>query len=150
MATEATQKLINEVTAGRMSRREFVIKALALGISTSGITAVLAAVSAPVAAQSTYELLVSSSPDRSNPSPLAGKTVSGNIYVFTSPGTGVLRVRFYLDDPNMSGTPRRIESTAPHDFAGGSVSAANPFDTKTVADGSHTITAAVELTEGGT
>jgi hypothetical protein len=100
--------------------------------------------------QSTYGLLVSSSPDRSNPSALAGRTVSGNIYVFTSPGTGVSRVRFYLDNPTMSGTPRRIESNAPHDFAGGSVSTANPFDTRTLSEGTHTITAAVELTEGGT
>jgi hypothetical protein len=153
MATEEARELVNDVKAGRMSRREFVIKALALGMSTSGITAVLAAVSNPVAAQtsgSTYTLVVSLSPDRSNPSPLTGKTASGNIYVFTSPGTGVLRVRFYLDDPNMSGTPRRIENTAPHDFAGGSVSTANPFDTKAVSDGTHTISAAVELSGGGT
>ena len=150
MATEETRKLVNKLKLGRMSRREFVIKALALGMSTSGITAVLAAVSTKATAQGAYELLVSSSPDRSNPSPLAGKTASGNIYVFTNPGTGASRVRFYLDDPTMSGTPRRIESTAPHDFAGGSVSTANPFDTRTVADGSHTISAAVELTGGGT
>ena len=153
MATEATRELINAVTAGRMSRREFVIKALALGISVSGIISVLASLSTPAEAQSsggTYTLLASSSPDRSNPTPLAGKTVSGNIYAFTSPGTGVYRVRFYLDDPNMTGTPRRIENNPPHDFAGGAVSTANPFDTFTVSDGSHTITAAVELSGGGT
>jgi len=69
MATEATRELINAVTAGRMSRREFVIKALALGISVSGIISVLASLSTPAEAQSsggTYTLLVSSSPDRSN------------------------------------------------------------------------------------
>jgi hypothetical protein len=143
--------LINSVMAGKMSRQDFVIRGLALGMSVSGITAVLAAFSTPVDAQtSTYSVLVSSSADRSNPSPLAGKTVSGNIYAFTSPGTGASRVRFYLDDPNMSGTPRQVESTAPHDFAGGTVSTANPFDTRTLADGSHTITAAVEKTGGGT
>jgi hypothetical protein len=58
-------------------------------------------------------------------------------------------VRFYLDDPNMFGTPRRVEKSAPYDFAGGSVSTANPFDTLTVSDGSHTLTAAVELSGGG-
>jgi hypothetical protein len=98
----------------------------------------------------TYTLLVSSSADRSNPSPLAGKTVSGIMYAFTSPDSGVYRVRFYLDDPNMSGTPRRTESTAPYDFAGGTVSTANPFDTRTLSNGSHTITAAVDKTGGGT
>ena len=83
----------------------------------------------------TYSLLVSSSADRLNPSPLAGKTVSGNIYAFTSPSTGVYRVRSCLDDPNKSGTPRRTESTAPYDFAGGTVSTPNPFDTRPLSNG---------------
>ncbi len=153
MATEETRELINAVTAGRMSRREFVIKAFALGMSASGIISVLASLSTTAEAQSsgsTYGLLVSSSPDRSNPTPLAAKTVSGNIYAFTGPDTGVYKVRFYLDDPGMSGTPRRTENSAPYDFAGGSVSTASPFDTFKVSDGSHTITAAVVLTSGAT
>ncbi len=153
MAKEDAHKLVSDVMAGRMSRREFVLKALALGMSVSGITAVLASLSTPADAQTsggTYALLVSSSSDRSNPTPLAGMTVSGNIYAFTSPATGVYRVRFYLDDPNMSGTPRQIERSAPHDFAGGTVSTANAFDTRKVSNGSHTITAAVEKTGGGT
>jgi acid phosphatase type 7 len=136
-----------------MSRREFVIKALALGMSLSGINAVLAAIAVPAAAQvsgDTYTLLMSSSSNRSNPAPLASKSVAGKIYVFTTPDIGVDRVRFYLDDPNMSGTPRKVERNAPYDFAGGTVSTANPFDTTSVSDGSHTITAAVVLTTGGT
>jgi acid phosphatase type 7 len=153
MATEASRELVEHVVAGRISRREFVIQALALGLSVSGINAVLAAISTPAGAQvsgGTYSLLVSASPDRSNPAPLAGKTVSGNIYVVTTPDIGVDTVRFYLDDPNMTGTPRKVESNAPYDFAGGTVSTANPFKTATVSDGSHTITAAVVLTAGGT
>jgi len=98
----------------------------------------------------TYTLLVSRSSNRSSPTSLAGQTVSGNVYVFTSPDSGVLRVRFYLDNPTMSGTPRQVENNAPYDFAGGSVSAANPFNTTTVANGSHTITAAIDLSAGGT
>jgi acid phosphatase type 7 len=136
-----------------MSRREFVIKALALGMSLSGINAVLAAIAVPAAAQvsgDTSTLLMSSSSNRSNPAPLASKSVAGKIYVFTTPDIGVDRVRFYLDDPNMSGTPRKVERNAPYDFAGGTVSTANPFDTTSVSDGSHTITAAVVLTTGGT
>jgi acid phosphatase type 7 len=136
-----------------MSRREFVIKALALGMSLSGINAVLAAIAVPAAAQvsgDTYTLLMSSSSNRSNPAPLASKSVAGKIYVFTTPDIGVDWVRFYLDDPNMSGTPRKVERNAPYDFAGGTVSTANPFDTTSVSDGSHTITAAVVLTTGGT
>jgi hypothetical protein len=92
-------------------------------MSVSGMISVLASLSSPAEAQTsggTYSLLVSSSSNRSNPTPLAGKTVSGNIYAFTSPDdSGVLRVRFYLDNPSMSGTPRRTESNAPYDFAGG-------------------------------
>lgn len=54
----------------------------------------------------------------------------------------------WMDDPNMAGTPRRTENNAPYDFAGSTVSTANPFKTASVAKWSHTITAAVELTEG--
>jgi glucose/arabinose dehydrogenase/N-acetylneuraminic acid mutarotase len=98
-----------------------------------------------------YELLLSLSPDRSNPVPLAGQTVAGNIFVFTQPQTGVAKVRFYLDNPAMSGTPTFTEKTAPHDFAGtASDGTAKPYDTKKIADGSHTITAAVDLSGGGT
>jgi hypothetical protein len=107
-------------------------------MSVSGITAVLAAVSATPAGAGTYGLMMSSSPDRSNPVSLSGRAVSGNIYVFTSPGSGVYRVRFYLDDPNMVGAPRQVETNPPHDFAGGTVSLANLFKTMAVADGSHT------------
>lgn len=97
-----------------------------------------------------YTLLVSFSSNRSNPITLEGQTVAADIYVFTSPDTEVERVRFYLDDPTLSGSPRQIEENAPYDFAGGSVSRARPFDTTTVANGSHTITAAIELIDGST
>jgi hypothetical protein len=97
-----------------------------------------------------YTLLVSTAPDRASPVPLEGRTVSGDIYVFTSPDSGVLQVRFYLDNPTMSGSPKRTENNAPYDFAGGSVSTASAFRTTTVADGAHTITAAIDLTAGGT
>ena len=101
----------------------------------------------------TYDLLVSSSSSRSSPAPLQGKTVSGNTYVFESPESGVTRVLFYLDDANRSGSPRKTESNAPWDFAGtaGDTSrSANPFDTQTISNGSHTITAAIDLSAGGT
>src|SRR3712207_5293865 len=116
---EESQKLINDAMAGRMSRREFVTKALALGMSVSGITAVLAAVAPSAGARvsggpSTLWVFLSS--PRPTPAPLPGKPVAGNIYPSTSPATGVSRVRFYLDNPTMTGTPRQVENTAPHDF----------------------------------
>ena len=98
----------------------------------------------------TYSLRVSDMANRSNPSGLEGASVSGNIYVFLSPETGVSQARFFLDDPTMSGAPQHVENLAPYDFAGGAVSAANPFNTAQLGDGAHTITAAVDRTTGGT
>ena len=100
-----------------------------------------------------YQLSLSLSNDRSNPIPLQGETVSGKIYVFTSPDTEVAtsssnRVLFYLDDMEMTGSPVQAERLAPFDFAGGSVEVANSFDTNTIADGSHTITASLPLVGG--
>ena len=103
------------------------------------------------AAVGPYQLLASNSSNRSGPTPLDGSTVSGKIYVFTSPDTSdISRVRFYLDNPTATGTPRRTENIAPYDFAGGTTTAATAFDTATIADGSHSITAAVDLTSGTT
>ncbi len=120
--------------------------------SASGYTSAKLAIALTVGSTSAepYDVLVSSSPDRANPVPLQARTVYGDIYVFTSPETGVKQVRFYLDDPNMTGTPRHVEKSAPYDFAGGTASIANPFKTTSVPDGSHTITAAIDLTAGGT
>src|SRR5205814_5343413 len=78
-------------------------------------------------------------------------TVAGTIYVFVSPATGVTRVRFWLDNPQMSGTPRQTEGAAPWDFAGTAANGtANPTNTTTIPNGSHTITAAVDKSAGGT
>lgn len=96
------------------------------------------------------DLMLSTVPDRSNPVPLEGQTVSGNIYVFTTPDTGVSRVSFYVDDPTMSGSPHHVERYAPYDFA---VTAADgtalPFNTGELPEGPHEITALVELVDGG-
>jgi hypothetical protein len=121
--------------------------------SASGYTAAALAVTLTVTSpgSSTYQLLVSTSANRSNPVALAGRTVGGKIYVFTSPDTaGISRVRFWLDNPQTTGTPRRTESSAPYDFAGGTATTASPFDTRTISNGSHTITAAIDLTSGAT
>ena len=97
------------------------------------------------------ELLLSFSSDRSSPIPLEDEIVSENIYVFVSPETGISQVRFFLNDPNMTGVPRQVENIPQYDFAGTAQSGeANPLDTSTVADGFHTITAAVDLDGGET
>ena len=100
-----------------------------------------------------YELQISTAADRSNPDPLQGATVSGTAYVFLSPETADIdQVVFFLDDPTMSGAPFRTEGNAPYDFAGGPSggATANGFDTTTLANGSHTISARVDLVGGGT
>ena len=105
----------------------------------------------PAASAEPYGLFVSASADRSNPAALDGTTQSGSIYVFTQPTTGVARVRFYLDDPTMVGAPRQVERGVPHDFAGTANNGDGlPFRTGNVSVGSHVITAAIDLTAGGT
>ncbi len=63
-----------------------------------------------------YQLQVSTSPSRSNPLPLNGRTVSGDIYAFSTPDTDASQVRFYLDDPAMAGVPFSVDESPPFDF----------------------------------
>ena len=109
-------------------------------------------VAAPTATptSSSYTLMLSLSSNRSNPAPLGGQTVGGNIYVFVRPESGASRVSFYLDNPTASGSPTWSESNPPWDFAGGTVSAANPYNSANLFNGSHSITAAITFTSGGT
>ncbi len=97
-----------------------------------------------------YGLLYSTSSNRSAPASLAGTTVSGNVYIFTKPDTGVVRVRFYLDDPGRTGAPFSTEGVAPYDMKGGTATTAVPFDTSTLAEGEHTVAAAIDKSAGGT
>jgi large repetitive protein len=123
----------------------------AVDLSGGGTQVVHATFTVSNGTASGYQLLVSTSPDRSNPVALSGYSASGNIYVFTTPTSGVTRVRFYLDNPTMSGAPRQTETLAPYDFAGTAVNdLANAFNTASIAAGSHTITAAIDLSAGGT
>ncbi len=97
----------------------------------------------------TFSLQLSLSPTRSSPAPLAGKTVSNSMYVFTSPASGTTRVRFFVDDPGRTGTPFRVETGAPWDLAGGNADGtARPYDTKLLSNAQHQITAEVTKTGG--
>ncbi len=126
-------------------------RSLSTGVVALVLGALLPLLASSALAQTTeYQLLLSLSPDRSAPVALGGQSVAGNIYVFTSPDSGASRVRFYVDDPTMAGTPKTTEKAAPFDLGGtASDNTAKPFDTKRISDGSHTITAAVELAGGG-
>jgi hypothetical protein len=99
-----------------------------------------------------YALLVSTAPSRSPTAELNGYVAAplANLYVFTRPVTGVTQVRFFLDDPAMTAAPIHIEGTAEYDFVGtAGDGTALPFDTSTINTGTHTITAAVDLSAGG-
>ncbi len=120
---------------------------------TSGSTTVLSAtftVSGAQPAASPYTLQVSTSPERSAPAGLDGRTVSGSVYVFVGPDAGLSRVDFYLDDPQRTKAPTHTENTVPMDFAGGAPAAPNPFDTSSLSTGSHTMTAVVTDSSGVT
>jgi hypothetical protein len=92
-----------------------------------------------------YSLQVSSSPDRSNPQSLDGQTLTGLKYIFTTPDDpDIGQVRFFLDQ---AATQR--ETTPPYDLAGSTAGGqANPFDTSTLVDGLHNVTAVVVNQDG--
>jgi hypothetical protein len=90
-----------------------------------------------------YSLQISSSASGSAPSPLAGKTVSGGIYVFMLPESGVTQVRFFL-----AGILVMTQSGAPFALAGDGGGLAFPFDTRTLTNGSHTLSAQVDHSGG--
>jgi hypothetical protein len=103
-------------------------------------------------------LVLSTSANRSNPVPLNGGSVSGNIYVSyslispTAAAKPAKEVKFWLDDPkptSPTGAPRLTELVAPFDFAGtNSDGTARAFSTTGLSKGLHTITAQVILSDG--
>jgi len=121
-------------------------------LSTAGALLVLLLPAGQAVAAGPYSVLVSTSSTRSSPVSLAGATAKGKIYVFTRPDTSdISRVRFWLDNPQHTGTPRHSETGAPYDFVGtnsDTARTAKPFDTTTLTDGQHTITASVDLASG--
>jgi hypothetical protein len=111
---------------------------------------VLGLLATPPASAQTFTLQISASPDRSSPAALEGRTVSGIGYVFVTPATGAAQVRFFVDDPAMAGPPRLTDAVAPFDLAGTNKNGtARPFDFGQLANGTHTVTAAVDLSAGG-
>ncbi len=94
-------------------------------------------------------LQVSRSPDRSGAVVLDGQALSGLVYIFTAFDKEARGVTFYIDDPNRLREPRSREYAAPWDLGGTSADGrALPFDVSTLAAGTHTIAAHIELTSG--
>ena len=94
-----------------------------------------------------HNLMMSSSSKRFNAVALDGRSVSGDIYVFTRPDAGVNRVTFYLD-----GYSYKVENHAPYDIAGSEAVSgdAYPFDTTALNNGQHKIRAVIVLAGGST
>jgi hypothetical protein len=92
-----------------------------------------------------YQLNVSTSNTRSNPSVLNGQSfpTSSSIYVFTSPNTTKITSVAYTAD----GAAVRTESKAPYDLGGSNDmnGTANPY---TVQAGTHTVAAQINFSDG--
>jgi glucose/arabinose dehydrogenase/N-acetylneuraminic acid mutarotase len=96
-----------------------------------------------------FSLQVSSSPDRSSPQALDGKQVSGDIFVFVPNASGITEVRFYVDDPQRTGTPYHTEGASPWDLVGtNSDGSARAYSTLKLSNGNHVITAAIDDATG--
>ncbi|MFN8076906.1 MAG: cellulose binding domain-containing protein [Kineosporiaceae bacterium] len=92
----------------------------------------------PTGSPAPPRLMVSAAADRSQPVPLEGATVSGAAHVFVAVAAATT-VEFWIDTPAPTSSPYTVERSAPWDLAGGSAAAATPFDTRVLANGTHTL-----------
>jgi hypothetical protein len=87
---------------------------------------------------------VSTVANRASPQLLDGATLNGTVYLFLSGADDASEVRFFLDDPDASGPPHKIEGNPPWDFVGTAANGtALGFNAWSLSTGSHTITAVV-------
>ncbi|MEM7082341.1 MAG: choice-of-anchor U domain-containing protein [Pseudomonadota bacterium] len=94
-----------------------------------------------------YTISQSSSASHDDSFALDGATVSGPLFAYLTPETNVDIVRFFLDNTNASGSPDGIEYVAPYDFL---FSGTQGFDTTSLQNGTHSLTAEVVLQNGTT
>ena len=96
-----------------------------------------------------YELMIRSGSRSARPLADNG-VVRGDASIFVAPAEGIARVRYFLDPPadaleapTVAGEPFAIADKPP--FA---LERQGRFDTRTLADGPHTLVAAIELNDG--
>jgi hypothetical protein len=107
------------------------------------VTTAIVMASCATASAAAPHLLVSSSGTRADAVPLDGTTQSGDAYIFTDVRRA-RRVQFWVD-----GRPKHVETSAPFDLAGtASGGSALPFDTSSLDDGAHRVTARI-IPRGG-
>ena len=85
-----------------------------------------------------YTLLLSYNSDRSNAVELSQQIISGSVYIYLNPEAYVSQVVFSID-----GVPHNTENYAPYDIG-------EPFDTTSLSNGSHNISALIRLQDGST
>jgi len=90
-------------------------------------------------------LLIGEGPARDDPQPLEGVTVRGSIFVFLDTRPEIVQVSWSLDND-----PIGISTEAPWDFAGSTSGTGNPFNTRTLANGWHSMFAEILLDSGQT
>ncbi len=101
------------------------------------------------AASADYQLLFATKPDRSDGIALNSQLLNGAVYVYLWPESNVKQVRFYVDNPGLTGTAYHSESIAPYDLVGTAANAeALAFDAPSLGDGPHSIGAIITLEDG--
>jgi hypothetical protein len=131
--------------AVRRHRTVAVILAISIALALSGLGL------GSASASTRPSLALSSKPDRSNAVRLDSATVKGQIYVFVRDSGGLDKVDFYLDSRWRTKSPVRTDTESPFDFAGTAADGtAVPYDTKKLADGSHTIRVVLTWSDGTT
>jgi hypothetical protein len=103
------------------------------------------------ASAATYTIMVSGSPDRSDPVPLDGRTIDADnhpqgIYIFLSRNSpeDVLRAQYYLDDAWV-----KTENIPPFDLAGTNLDlSAAPYDLSQLTRGTHDLSATIDTVDG--
>lgn len=131
-------------------RKRMAVAALAAALTLAGTVQMAGASLSPTTLYPSSPVLTfSTSSDRSNLADLSGATLSGNTYIVLLPNTSnISSVTFRLDDPLRVKTPVRVEIDDPYDFAGGSETVANAFDTRRLTNGSHNVLAEVRYSTG--
>ena len=129
----------------RRHRKVVVVLAVSIALALSGL-------GIESASASTRSMLaLSLSPDRSNAVRLDGSTVKGQIYVFVRDSENLDKVDFYLDSGRRTKPPVRTETEPPFDLAGTEADGtAVPYDTKGLAEGSHSIRVVLTWSDGTT
>jgi hypothetical protein len=79
---------------------------------------------------------------------LESKSVSGKVYIYLSPLSGIKQVSFWLD--KIRSAPRNTEYEGYYDFVGTIAGEPQPFDTRNIANGRHTIFAVITYKDGST